>query len=171
MNLAYCVAIFSANGVPGTDRQSVDVAGDVVNFLRRQFACVLATQDSIVIVHVFFPFVSAVWKLAHRIAVVGSDFGARGTDRQSVDAAFDVVNFCRGKHACVLAAQDSVVVFVHSLFLSLVRICDCLPLDAALPLREQVIGITAAIAIGRAGDGGQWTMHRANGGWTTSCAG
>jgi hypothetical protein len=72
-------------------------------------------------------------KLAHRIAVVGSYLGSRGTDRQSVDAALDVVNFRRGQLACILAAQDSVifVVSVHSLsFLSWVVVV--VPLDAAL---------------------------------------
>jgi hypothetical protein len=123
--LAHRVAVFgSKSGIPGTDRQSVDVAADVFNFGRRQLTCVLATQYSFVIVHVFFPFVSAMWKLAHRIAVVGSSFGSRGTDRQSVDAAGDVINFRRRQLTRVLATQDSVV-FLHSLFLSLVRICDC----------------------------------------------
>jgi hypothetical protein len=51
-------------------------------------------------------------KLAQRIAVVGPDFGTRGTDRQSVDAAGNVVNFRRRQLACVLATQDSVA-FVH----------------------------------------------------------
>ena len=52
LKLAHCVAVLgSGRGTPGTDRQSVDVAGDVVNFRRRQFACVLATQDSVVFVH------------------------------------------------------------------------------------------------------------------------
>ena len=38
----------------GTDGQSVDAAGNVVNFLRRQFACVPAAQDSVVFVHNLF---------------------------------------------------------------------------------------------------------------------
>jgi hypothetical protein len=49
--LAHRVAVFSPNGIPGTDCQSVDVAADVVNFRRGQLACVLATQDPIVFVH------------------------------------------------------------------------------------------------------------------------
>ena len=50
--LAHRVAVLgSLNGIPGTDRQSVDVAADVVNFRRSQLACVLAAQDSVVFVH------------------------------------------------------------------------------------------------------------------------
>jgi hypothetical protein len=32
LKLAHRIAVFSANWIPGTDRQSVDVAGDMVNF-------------------------------------------------------------------------------------------------------------------------------------------
>ena len=126
LKLAHRVAVLgSGSGPRGTDRQSVDVAADVLNFCRGQLACILVTQYSFVIVHVLFPFVLAVAELAYRVAVVGSNRGTtRGTDRQSVDAAVDVVHFLWGQLACVLAAQDSFV-FLHGLFLSLVRICDC----------------------------------------------
>jgi hypothetical protein len=118
LKLAHRVAIFPANGIPGAYRQSVDVAADMLNFRRRQLACVLATQDPIVIVHVFLLSFQPSLELAPRVAVVGSGCGTRGTDGQSVDAAVNVVNFRRCELACVLATQDSVI-FVHSIsFLS-----------------------------------------------------
>src|SRR6185437_11589083 len=70
LKLAHRVAVLgSGSGPPGTDRQSVDVAADVVNFRRGQLACVPAAQYSFVIVHVFFLSYQPSWKLAHRIAV------------------------------------------------------------------------------------------------------
>jgi hypothetical protein len=52
VELSHRVAVFgSKSRIPGTDRQSVDVAADMLNFRRGQLACVLATQDSIVFVH------------------------------------------------------------------------------------------------------------------------
>jgi hypothetical protein len=65
----------------------------------------------------FFLSYQPLLKLADRIAVVGPGLGTRGTDRQSVDAAGNVVNFRRGQFACVLATQYSII-FVHGSFLS-----------------------------------------------------
>jgi hypothetical protein len=54
LKLAYRVAVLgSGSGTPGADRQSVDVAADVINFRGGQLACVLAAQDSIVFLHGF----------------------------------------------------------------------------------------------------------------------
>src|SRR5689334_11194670 len=73
--------------------QRRDTADHMVGFARRQLFCALAAQYSFVIVHVLFLSCQPPWKLAQRVAVVGSGVGTRGTDRQSVDAAGNVVNF------------------------------------------------------------------------------
>jgi hypothetical protein len=94
-----------------------ETADHMVSFAGCQLFCALAGQYSFVIVHVLFLSYQPLLKLAYRVTVVGPGFGTRGTDRQSVDAAGNVVNFRRGQLACVLATQYSII-FVHGPFLS-----------------------------------------------------
>jgi len=128
--LTCCISIAACRPRAGDGAHAeprYDTAVHMVGFARRQLSCALPAQYSFVIVHVLFPFVSASLKLAHRVAVLGSGSGTRGTDRQSIDVAGDVVNFRRGQFASILATQDSIVfvVSVHGLSFLLCVVVIC----------------------------------------------
>ena len=96
----------------GADGERRNTAVHMVGFAGRQLSRTPARQYSFVIVHVLFLSCQPLLQLSHRVAVFGSGSGTRGTDRQSVDVAGNVVNFRRGQLTCVLATQYSIV-FVH----------------------------------------------------------